>query len=109
MGEGEGKKVLVVGELRGRAHEEGCFKQPSHSVHMLTSFVALGHYVMLVLHKIMVKVNIMRPDPSLVREVDLFSVGDMVGDGAVVDVKVLRGCYVSLWVEHLVGQDSTGF
>ena len=102
MGEGEGKKVLVVGELRGRAHEGGCFQRPSHGVCMLTSFVASGHYVMLVLHEIMVKVNVMGPDPSLVRETDLFSVGDVVGDGAVVDVEVLGGCYVGLWVERLV-------
>ena len=69
---------------------------------MLASLVASGHYVVLVFHKVMVKVNVVGPDPSLVREADLFSIGDVVGDGAVVDVKVSGRCYVGFWVERLV-------
>ena len=57
---------------------------------------------MFVLYEVMVKVNVVRPDPSLVRETDLFSIGDVVGDGAVVDVEVSRRCYVGFWVECLV-------
>ena len=85
MDGGEGGKVVIVGKWGGRSHEWGRFERPPDSTRVLSGLVASTHDVMFVFYEVVVEMNIMGPDPSLVWETDLLPVGDMIGDGAVVD------------------------
>ena len=85
MNGGEGGKVMIVRKWGGRSHEWGRFEGPPDGARVLSGLIALTHDVMFVFYEVVVEINIMGPDPSLVWETDLLSVGNMIGDSAVVD------------------------
>ena len=66
------------------------------------TLVPLGHHIVFVFHKVMVKVDVMGPDLPLIREADLLSISYVVGDGVVVDIEVLGGCYGCFGVKDSV-------
>ena len=85
MDGGEGGKVMIVGKWGSRFHEWGRFEGPPDGTRVLAGLVASTHDVMFVFYEVVVEMNIMGPDPSLVWETDLLPVGDVIGDGAVID------------------------
>ena len=81
---------MVVGELWGGSHEGGSFEVPPYCACMLASFIASTHHVMLVLDKVVVEVDVVRPNPPPDRDADLITISDVVGNGAVIDFEACR-------------------
>ena len=61
-----------------------------------------SHDVVFVIYKVVVKVNVMWPQLSVVWEADLGSVVDVVSDGAVVNCITVRGVERAFRVEDPV-------
>ena len=69
---------------------------------MLPGLIASTHDIVFVFYELVVEMNIMGPDPSLVWETDLLSVSNMIGDSAVVDGEGGGRCDMVLGVKGLV-------
>ena len=52
-----------------------------------------SHQVVFMVHKVMVEVNKVRQYSLIIREADLCSIGDMVGNGVVIDVVATERIY----------------
>ena len=58
-----------------------------------------SHQVVFMVHKVMVEVNKVRPYSLIIREADLCSIGDVVGNGVVIDVVATGRIYRVPWME----------
>ena len=76
---------MIVRKWGGWSHEWGRFEGPPDGACVLSGLIASTHDVMFVFYEVVVEMNIMGPDPSLVWETDVLAVGDVFGVGAVID------------------------
>ena len=53
-------------------------------------------------HKVVIKMNVVRPHLSVIREADLGPIVDVISNGAVVDCVAVRGVERAFWVEGSV-------
>ena len=90
--------VNVVCSSGWESQKRGCLKGPPHSTSCETCFVSLYHYVMFVFFKVVVKMDVVRPNPLVLQELNLLSRGDMIVDSVVIEDMASGQVSFGFWV-----------
>ena len=81
---------MVVRCLWWGSREGGSFKWPAIGAFIHSTIVDVSVHVMMVGHKVVAKLNMVRVAPHSWLDLDLFTILDMVGNGAVI-VHIVAG------------------